>query len=566
MEREAPRLSTQDIADNIRVLKEMCFSTVILAGGEPTIREDFRQLADSIREHGMNIGLITNCRMFAYKSFAERFVGYEPEYVQVLLPGHNEEIHDALTGVAGSFKQTVAGLRNIAAGVKTLKFHTVITRVNIEYLNHIVALAGAIRADSEIMFSLPENDFADAKMRELYFPDVAAAAAAVDAAIDLYRCVPGRKITFSRSSFIPCVMPAHRQSGTDFCAEKILSACVADEDGPAYYEATPGKYFKECLHCSQQLNCPGANARVSAENATPFCERMPNSLGYDFTRSYPVGDQGECPGGASFCGRHHRYRETAVLVDGNLDIFEVANDIYSCPVMKMVKFEREQLYLNTAGHTRNLDFRTAFKRIVLHEGCHECDRAGVCSCVFVPVGGNVYAGVVEKERALLGKLEGKVLDIGCGTPVLLDLFESKVRNGEIEYTGVDSRPHEGIGLDIINRNFEDFESAPNVYDHVLLLRSYNHFRDPVYVVRRIVDLLKPGGTLYIFENGIFANLKKDVAEDPPANPREPVYEHFRNHYSEDALRLIRSVHDFKTVHHSPVTPDTANQWFLVLKK
>lgn len=90
-----------------------------LTGGEPAIHPDFFQLLSYFRRRlpGVPITLLSNGRRFARRAFCSRFlkIAGAPFCVAVPLHGPGAALHDAITGVPGSFAQTVAGLSNLFA-------------------------------------------------------------------------------------------------------------------------------------------------------------------------------------------------------------------------------------------------------------------------------------------------------------------------------------------------------------------------------------------------------------------------------------------------------------------
>jgi pyruvate-formate lyase-activating enzyme len=92
---------------------------VSLTGGEPTLHPEFFQLLAYFRRRlpGTPITLLSNGRRFADAGFSEKFAAAAraPFTVAVALHGPSARVHDAVAGVAGSFKETVQGLKNLAA-------------------------------------------------------------------------------------------------------------------------------------------------------------------------------------------------------------------------------------------------------------------------------------------------------------------------------------------------------------------------------------------------------------------------------------------------------------------
>ncbi len=113
---------------------------LILSGGEATIHPDFLDLI----AHGKRVGYthvqtITNGRMLAYPDLVRRAITAGLDEVTFSLHGHTAALHDALTGVPGSYDQTVAGIRNaVASRALIVSGDVVINRVNVPHLRDVM--------------------------------------------------------------------------------------------------------------------------------------------------------------------------------------------------------------------------------------------------------------------------------------------------------------------------------------------------------------------------------------------------------------------------------------------
>ena len=114
---------------------------LILSGGEATIHPDFLDLVRLGKELGYgHVQTITNGRMFAYADFTRRAVKAGLDEVTFSLHGHTPELSDELTGVPGSFVQTVAGIRNVVATGIVVSGDVVVSRRNVRHLRSVLDL------------------------------------------------------------------------------------------------------------------------------------------------------------------------------------------------------------------------------------------------------------------------------------------------------------------------------------------------------------------------------------------------------------------------------------------
>jgi radical SAM protein with 4Fe4S-binding SPASM domain len=129
--RETKELSTEEWFRIIDKLFEIGIPHVTFTGGEPTLREDLPKLVRYAEEKGLVTGLITNGRKLSDSIYVDHLVKAGIDHIQITLESHREEIHDKITGVKGSWKETVEGLKNaIATPVYTLT-NTTLNKFNI---------------------------------------------------------------------------------------------------------------------------------------------------------------------------------------------------------------------------------------------------------------------------------------------------------------------------------------------------------------------------------------------------------------------------------------------------
>jgi radical SAM protein with 4Fe4S-binding SPASM domain len=111
---ETPELNTEQWKQVIDRLSDIGVFTVTFTGGEPTLREDLTELLQYAQDRGMVTGLITNGRRLKEEAYVKALEQAGLDFVQVTLESHKPEVHDTMTGMEGSWDETVAGIRNAA--------------------------------------------------------------------------------------------------------------------------------------------------------------------------------------------------------------------------------------------------------------------------------------------------------------------------------------------------------------------------------------------------------------------------------------------------------------------
>jgi radical SAM protein with 4Fe4S-binding SPASM domain len=99
-------------------------------GGEPTLRVDLPELLLYAQNKGIVTGLITNGRKLKEKAYVETLEKAGLDFAQVTLESHKPQIHDLMTGAKGSWKETVAGIKNLAQSQIYVTTNTTLSKYN----------------------------------------------------------------------------------------------------------------------------------------------------------------------------------------------------------------------------------------------------------------------------------------------------------------------------------------------------------------------------------------------------------------------------------------------------
>lgn len=105
---------------------------IVFTGGEPTLRDDLPELIAYAERVGLICGLVTNGRRLKSKEYLQSLVNAGLDHIQITLESHDPEIHDEITGAAGSWSETVEGLKNaIESPIYTIT-NTTLNRYNVD--------------------------------------------------------------------------------------------------------------------------------------------------------------------------------------------------------------------------------------------------------------------------------------------------------------------------------------------------------------------------------------------------------------------------------------------------
>lgn len=137
-----------------RNARERRWKGLTLTGSEVTLRPDLSRLAGAAREHGFeHVRIQTHGMRLADRNYCRELVESGIDEYFVSVTAADAATHDAITGVAGSFDKTLAGLENLDgfADVTTLT-NTVITERSYRHLPEVVERLRHLRQLAQMEF------------------------------------------------------------------------------------------------------------------------------------------------------------------------------------------------------------------------------------------------------------------------------------------------------------------------------------------------------------------------------------------------------------------------------
>jgi SAM-dependent methyltransferase len=180
-------------------------------------------------------------------------------------------------------------------------------------------------------------------------------------------------------------------------------------------------------------------------------------------------------------------------------------------------------------------------------------------------------------RSIVAGLGGRVLDLGGGEAGYLTALAGRAEAGSIDYVCVD--PDEAALAVLASRypfarfiagRAEDVGPELGEFDHVLVLRSYNHFADPGAVLSSALARLRVGGTLTIADNVAFGLVRSAAHAVRAETAMGNRFEHHRNDGAAEAARVVEELltdprdddRSLRLLLRRDIGPQTSNQWLL----
>lgn len=132
-------LSTEEWLQFFGELNRCAVMDVCLQGGEPFIREDFKELVDGIVKNRMRFSVLSNGTLITDDMSAFLASTGRCNSVQVSIDGSVETTHDAFRG-KGNFHRALSGLRSLLKHNLPATVRVTLHRKNVRDLDHIARL------------------------------------------------------------------------------------------------------------------------------------------------------------------------------------------------------------------------------------------------------------------------------------------------------------------------------------------------------------------------------------------------------------------------------------------
>lgn len=152
-----PDRDTRTCLDEMRRGRDAGCDEIVFMRGEPTIRKDINELVREAKLLGYrHVQLQTNGRMLAYRKLAQKFIAEGVTFFEVSMYGDQASLHDEISKVAGSFDQTVSGLKSLMALDADILVSIPVISYNFRRLSAVVETVAALGAGRvQFNFSRP---------------------------------------------------------------------------------------------------------------------------------------------------------------------------------------------------------------------------------------------------------------------------------------------------------------------------------------------------------------------------------------------------------------------------
>lgn len=550
--------------------KSLGYSMVVLSGGEPTIRPELYRWARRIASHGLDFGLVTNGRVLSYPDVVERLLACRLKYVYLSLHGGTPKVHNSLVR-AHAFEESFGGIQRVHGRVPVLTVNCVVTRANVDHLESIVDLLLPY-PELTLKFSMTQPKGGANRAFDIVVPDVEEAARKVHAALTYGVTKRGNAPGpgFGHDGFPLCLLPGFESLYDDLRTNDFAVMIEVDENDYFPVDDLAKLQTERCQSCALRGPCPGlydGYFEAYGDACLRPVTRGARSNSYNFvpTKDVMRPPGAPCPLKTDGTTPYDRQRSLFLRLRDRMRLFETRTRDFADVELLAIKEELGQLYVDVSSKLAPDDFSKDLRKLRLLDECSTCEKRPICTGCYAPSREDVFTRDDEAVHAILRSLEGRVLDLGCGEGPYLSTLEPLVREKTIEYLGIE--PDEGHASLLSARHpwariiATRAEEAPtDAVDHILILRSFNHFEEPGRVLDRALEALRPGGTLTIVDNVAFGLVRSRKAarraEDGPGK-----LEHYRNDGPEQALRALEG-RPLKLIERRDIGAETSNQWLL----
>jgi MoaA/NifB/PqqE/SkfB family radical SAM enzyme/SAM-dependent methyltransferase len=563
--------------------RRLGYTMAVLSGGEPTMRPELLRWARKSAALGLDFGLVTNGLMLSYPHVVDELVNdCRLRYVYMSMHGGTPKVHGSVVR-ADTFAQAMKAVETLHGRVPDFTVNCVVTTANVKHLRGLVDRLLPF-PELTIKFSMTQPKGAANRAFDVIVPDVEACAAQIADAIAHGTAKRGaaKGPRFAHDGIPFCLLPGLEDLYDDLKTHRFASMIEVDEDDFVPVDDVAKIQTEKCGPCALRGACPGLYRgyfEIYGDAALQPVTGQPRSNSYHFTPTRDVARPpgAPCPVKKDGVSPYDRGRTLFLRLKDRMRLFRTETRDFSDEELLATKERAGQLYLDVSSKLAPDDFAKDLRKLAISAECNACERRPQCTGCWEPAREDVFTRDDAEVRAIVAGLDGRVLDLGGGEAGYLAALAGRADAGAIDYVCVD--PDEA-GLAVLASRYpfarfvagraEDVGPELGEFDHVLVLRSYNHFADPGAVLARALARLRVGGTLTIADNVAFGLVRSAAhaarAEVAPGNR----FEHHRNDGAAEALRVVEGLlsaprpdgRSLRLLLRRDIGPQTSNQWLL----
>jgi MoaA/NifB/PqqE/SkfB family radical SAM enzyme/SAM-dependent methyltransferase len=544
---------------------------VVLSGGEPTIRPELFEWAAHVASLGLDFGLVTNGTVLSYPDVVERLLEHRLRYVYMSLHGGTAEVHNRMVR-AHTFDHVRAALANLSGRGLDFTVNTVVARQNLEHLRGVVDLCLPY-PDLTLKFSMLQPKGGGLHLLDALMPLVSDVAARVREAISygMERASP-QGPRFAHDGIPLCLLPGYEHLYDDLKTHAFWTMVEIGEPDFFPVDDKAKVQPEKCRPCALRGPCPGLYIGYHEEfgdgELRPVLGRpRSNSFHWIFEELVTTAAGDRCPLLEDGVTPWDRGRHLFVRHGERIARFRTFTRDFSDAEIEATKHDAGQVYLDRSSKPALDDFASDLVQLRRSEMCIPCPERAVCTGMFEPVFEDVFTRDDARVREIVASLCGDVLDLGCGDGRYEGVLAPRARAGLLRYLGIDPDAERVRSLrsrwpwaEVRQGAAESLGDADGHYDHVLVLRSWNHLVDPGRAVAAIARRLRPGGTLLIVDNVVFG-LARTPRQAHRGEASVARFEHFRNDDAAQVHGVVAAL-GFELLERKDVGPATSNQWLL----
>lgn len=569
--REIDGASTEVEAKMERAV-QLGHSMIVLSGGEVTMRPELLKWATRSAALGLDFGLVTNGRALAYQDLVDKLLERRLKYVYMSLHGGDAKMHNLLVR-ADAFEQTYQAVKNLAGLGLDFTVNAVVTRQN---LNHLRPIVDAILPypDVVLKFSMVQPKGGGDKHFDRLIPKVSDVAAKVRDAIEYGLQKSNGAGRYAHDGIPFCMLPGLEDKYDDLKTHRFATMIEIGEPDFFPVDDRAKVQPRACDDCSIRGPCPGlfrGYAEVhGVDEVKPVIDR-PRSNGFHWVFEKVVGTtEHGCPVLADGTTPWDRGRHVFVRKADRVARYRADTRDFTDLEIENTKHALGQIYVDISSKEAPDDFARDLRKLKRSPLCAGCVAESTCAGMFEVLREDVFTRDDARVRTILSELQGDVLDLGCGEAPYADVLAPMIAREQIRYVGVEPDESRLVALRqrlpgaVLQAGVaEDLDRVlPEGarFDHVLLLRSWNHLHAPDQAVAAIARRLRPGATVMVVDNVAFG-LVRARAQAERAEHGRAGFEHYRNDDANLAHARFESL-GWSLIERADVGPETSNQWVL----